>query len=331
MYRRGDLSPIARAYRVVEALRGYRRGRTLQALASQVDASVRTIRRDIAGLNDAGIQIDLVSIDGEPGACLIDRGYATVAVTTRERFTLLAARSMFDVFRGSALHDDVLSVMEKLEQRGDAPSPTSSGDRIAYIPSGGVKSYADKADVIDAFQTGILRGRVVRYTYKDSGRRTQRGRTAPLAMLVYRQGLYVIGASVPIDGAWRDGLRVFAIERFTDAEALRDARFEAPPDFALDDLLHGAFGVHVAGGDPQQVVIEFSEEKADYVRARVWHPRQLLDELPDGRMRFSFSCVNLTPVVSWVLEWGPHARVIAPGELRARVLAELDAARAHYR
>ena len=122
MYRRGDLGQIARAYRVVEALRGFRRGRTLQALAKHVDASVRTVRRDIAGLNEAGIQIDLVPIDGEPGACLVDRGYATVAVTTRERFTLLAARSMFDVFRGSALHEDVLSVMEKLEQRGDSPA-----------------------------------------------------------------------------------------------------------------------------------------------------------------------------------------------------------------
>jgi len=26
----------------------------------------------------------------------------------------------------------------------------------------------------------------------------------------------------------------------------------------------------------------------------------------------SFRCTNLVPVVSWVLEWGPHARVIEP-------------------
>lgn len=329
MYRRGDLGQIARAYRVVEALRGFRRGRTLQALAKHVDASVRTVRRDIAGLNEAGIQIDLVPIDGQPGACLVDRGYATVAVTTRERFTLLAARSMFDVFRGSALHDDVLSVMEKLEQRGDSPRAMPN-DRVAYVPSGGVKSYTDKADVIDAFQTGILRARVVAYTYKDSGRRTLRGQCAPLAMLVYRQGLYVVAAPAPITDDWRKHLRVYAMERFTAADALRSEIFTVPTDFALDELLHGAFGIHVAGGEPQEVVIEFSNKKADYVRARVWHPRQRLVELPGGRLRFTFSCVNLMPVVSWVLEWGPHARVIAPTELREAVIVELEAARAQY-
>ena len=49
-----------------------------------------------------------------------------------------------------------------------------------------------------------------------------------------------------------------------------------------------------------------------------------------GGVRFTFSCANLTPVVSWVLEWGPHARVVAPDELRAQVIGELDRARALY-
>jgi predicted DNA-binding transcriptional regulator YafY len=40
--------------------------------------------------------------------------------------------------------------------------------------------------------------------------------------------------------------------------------------------------------------------------------------------------VSLAPVVSWVLEWGPHARVIEPPELVAEVIRELDAARRGY-
>jgi hypothetical protein len=34
--------------------------------------------------------------------------------------------------------------------------------------------------------------------------------------------------------------------------------------------------------------------------------------------------------VSWVLEWGPHARAIEPPALVAQVIAELDAARRGY-
>jgi hypothetical protein len=39
---------------------------------------------------------------------------------------------------------------------------------------------------------------------------------------------------------------------------------------------------------------------------------------------------HLAPVVSWSLEWGPHARAIAPETLVAQVKAELEQARALY-
>ena len=50
MYRRGDLGQVARALRLLNALRGFRRGRTLTELAAEVDVSVRTVRRDLADL-----------------------------------------------------------------------------------------------------------------------------------------------------------------------------------------------------------------------------------------------------------------------------------------
>jgi proteasome accessory factor B len=321
-------------------LRGFRRGRSLVALAAEVDVSVRTIRRDLADLIDAGLRIEMATVDDKPGARLIDRGFASVPITTRERFTLLAVRSVFDVLRGTPLHDDVESVLEKISQgfdRDDARERAAMRSRIAYVPDGGTKAFADKEDITDALQTGILSQKVVRYTYRDSRGRNQRGFVAPYAMLLYRQGLYVIGArlSDAADGKnttdWRRRLGNFAVERFSDAEHLRERSFDVPADFNLDELLHGAFGIHVSSpGSPQRVVIEFSKERAALVRARVWHPTQELDELPNGRVRFTFSCVHLAPVVSWVLEWGPHARVMEPRDLRDAVIDELDRARAQY-
>jgi predicted DNA-binding transcriptional regulator YafY len=338
-YRRGEVGPIARAFRVLNALRGFRRGRTLTELASEADVSTRTVRRDLAELADAGLRIEFLPVDGQPGACLADRGYANVPITTRERFTLLAVRSVFDVVRGTPLHEDVLSVLDKLDQRSDASGTHASAPMracIAYIPDGGTKAYEDKLDVIDALLDGILQQRVVRYSYRDAGARARRGHLAAYAMLIYRQGLYVVGARLADATAgkntsgWRDQLDVFAVERFVDADRLRE-RFDVPPDFQLDEVLHGAFGIHVRSNDgPQRVVVEFSKEKAALVRARVWHRTQQLTDLPDGGVRFSFSCVNLTPVVSWVLQWGPHARVIEPEQLRAQVVDELDRARARY-
>ena len=78
-------------------------------------------------------------------------------------------------------------------------------------------------------------------------------------------------------------------------------------------------------------MIELSAAKAPLVRARVWHPAQELEELADGRVRLAFPCPSLAPVVSWILEWGPHAKAIEPPELVSEVVRELDAARAAYR
>jgi predicted DNA-binding transcriptional regulator YafY len=339
MYRRGEIGQVARALRVLDAMRGYKHGRWVGEIAAEVGASERTVRRDITELQDAGFDIEITKRENRTIATLAsERNYSPVSITKRERFTLLAVRSVFDVLRGTPLHDDVISVLAKLEQRLSSTERTETAafrERFAYVPDGGTKAYDDKEDIIDALQTGILSRKIVRYAYKDASGRAKRGYLAPFALVLYRHGLYAVGSrgtDAAIDTSdWRKALGVFAVERFTDAEHLRERAFDVPSDFKVDEVLHGAFGIHV--GNPEKiirVVVEFSKEKAALVEARLWHQSQRLDRIGDGRLRLTFDVANLTPVVSWVLEWGPHAKVLEPTELIAAVVAELDRARAHY-
>lgn len=339
MYRRGELGQVARALRVLDGLRGFKRGRHLADLAAEVGASERTVRRDLAELIDAGYDIDRAPIDGRAAARLVERSYSTIPITRRERYTLLAVRSMFDVLRGTPLGDDVDSILHKLEQRmspEERAEHATFGERFAYIPDGGTKAYAGKDDILDALLTGVLSRKVVRFEYVEARGRTQRGHLAPYAMVLYKQGLYVIARRLrrPEDGAAippTSTVGVYAAERFTTAEHLRRFPFTPPADFKLPDVFNGAFGIHV--GDPaavEQVEIEFTKAKATYVRSRLWHPAQRFTELPDGRIGLAFPCSNLTSVVSWVLEWGPHAHALAPPELVQRVAAESRAAANQY-
>ena len=117
MYRRGEIGQVARALRVLDALRGFKRGRIVAELAAEVGASERTARRDIGQLQDAGFDIKLSKRENRSVATLIEQSYSSVPITRRERFTLLAVRSVFDVLRGTPFLDDVQSVMSNLEQR----------------------------------------------------------------------------------------------------------------------------------------------------------------------------------------------------------------------
>ena len=99
----------------------------------------------------------------------------------------------------------------------------------------------------------------------------------------------------------------------------------------IRDVLEGAFGPHLPeAGGPHDVIVEFSAAKAHLVSSREWHPTQRVTELSDGRVRIAFRAPSLAPIISWVLEWGPHARAIAPAALVEEVKSELDGARALY-
>jgi len=337
VYRRTDDGQVARALKILDALRGFKRGRLVSELATEANASERTAKRDIAALQDAGIDIDRAPIDGRAAARLKDRAYSYVVITKRERYTLLAVRRMFDVLKGTPFADDIDSVLHKLEQRmspEERAEHATFGERFAYIPSGGTKPHLGTDDVLDALLSGVLTRKLVRYAYRGARGRAEHGFLAPFAMLLYKQGLYVVGkrlASKTDLGAIESGeVLNFAAERFSDAEWLRDSSFVPPASFKLDDFVDDAFGAHVGKDAPQRVVIEFSKERAAYARGRIWHRTQAIEQQRDGSIRLSFTCKNLVPVVSWVLEWGPHAKVVEPAELVAKVVEELDGARGRY-
>ena len=337
MYRRGDFGQVARAFRVLDQLRGFKQGRWVNDLAEAIGASERTVRRDLTELQDAGVDLEVTKRANRVFAVLTaERSYSPVAITKRERFTLLAVRRVFDVFKRTPFLDDVLSVLQKLEQRmndKDRTELAAFGEQFVYMPDHGTKSHAGKEDIIDAIQTGIINRKLVRYRYGDGHGRARAGYLAPFRLAIYRHGLYAIGArlATPDDDVRTAPLGVFALERFTDAEYLKQHPFEIPEDSRVRDVLEGAFGPHLPDANgPHDVVVEFSAEKAHLVASREWHPTQQIATLPSGRVRLSFRAPSLTPLVSWVLEWGPHARVIAPAALVADVHCELTAALALY-
>ncbi len=233
----------------------------------------------------------------------------------------MAVRRVFDVLQGTPFLEDVRSVFAKLRQRmsdKERAEVESFGERFVDMPDHATKSYAGKEDIIDAIQTGILSSKVVRYRYAGATGRARAGYLAPLAIALYRHGLYAIASrlkepDVPATGA---NVGIFAIERFTEAEHLRAHTFSMPADFKLASVLHGAFGPHLPDADgPHEVLVEFDADKATYVASRTWHASQRIEVMSDGAVRVSLRLPALGTVHSWILEWGAAARALAPTKL----------------
>jgi predicted DNA-binding transcriptional regulator YafY len=324
---------------MLDRLRGRRRGVLIADLASEFEVTERQVRNDLVALEEAGYTPEYGRHENRSTVIMVEASSRAVPLTRRERYTLLAVRSMFDVLRDTPFYEDVASVCEKLMELltpSEREELTTFGERFVYVPDGGVKTYEGKEDVLDALQTGILTRRLVSYLYRGatSGKH-QRGVLAPYAILLYRHGLYVVAHrfhdAESAAHAPTERLGVYAVERFVEAEWLPRTKFELPQGLRLADLFQGAFGVHLGGAKPaQRVVIEFGKDRRGHVAARQWHPTQKTAAMADGGMRLEFEVSDLTEVASWVMSWGPHARVVEPASLVEKVAAELRAAAGHY-
>jgi predicted DNA-binding transcriptional regulator YafY len=83
-------------------------------------------------------------------------------------------------------------------------------------------------------------------------------------------------------------------------------------------------------GDPVRVEVEFDRRIAAYVAEREWHESQRVTERPDGSLFMTLDVCVDPALRSWILSFGPLARVIAPGTRAEEILEELEEARDRY-
>ena len=83
-------------------------------------------------------------------------------------------------------------------------------------------------------------------------------------------------------------------------------------------------------GPAAKVDIEFDARVAPYVRARVWHASQQIKDGAGGNLVLSMNVCHDWALRSWILGWGPFAKVTHPASLAKDVLADLRAASHNY-
>lgn len=332
---KGAHSQAIRLVRILDKLQGHRVGIRLVDLEEEYEISRSQLRRDLMALEESGIRIETEQEHGRYGHTrvrLADTGSAKIDLNLSERYTLIGARHFFKIFTGASLHKDMESILDKVI----ATMPVSTrrhtrslDSKIHFRPQGGTKSYEGKEDIINALLTGVIYERYVKFTYRPrSGRKTE-GTFAPYAVVIHRNGLYVVAQRIQEEGSRRQKPRVFAIERFITATWIRRKNFTIPEGFNIEDHFDGSFGL-ITGKKTYNVVVDLSPTVRADAESRRWHREQVTAALPNGGVRVAFPITSLREVVAWVLEWGSNAVVVEPPELRNRVAEELRMSLSQY-
>jgi predicted DNA-binding transcriptional regulator YafY len=332
----GAYSQAVRLLKLLDDLRARSHGALLSELSREYEVTERQIRRDLAAIEDAGYDLKWCH-DERRSRVGLEGGGAKFTLSLRQRYALLAARRVFDVLGGTPLQEDIETIYKVIASSlppREKENLEQIRDRFVYLPNWGVKSYARRGDVMDGLLTGTLRrwGVSCRYSLPDGF--TFDGLLHPYAMVLYKHGLYVVGASMRPAKSDPPRLepqapKVYAVERFSRAKYDKTDPFEVPADFDPERLFDGVFGIFV-GGESQHVVVDFAADVRYLVEARRWHPTQKLTFRKNGSVRLEMDVSNIAEVVSWLMSWGPLARVRGPDELVRRIATEHRAAARYY-
>ncbi|MBK8690755.1 MAG: WYL domain-containing protein [Deltaproteobacteria bacterium] len=263
----GQYTQAVRLFQLHQLLETNVEGVRIEEIARDLGVTPRSIRRDLKALETAGIELEAVDVAGERRVRVVRAGKATdpVRLTRYQRYSLAAVRRMFDVFTGTPLHDDFSQLFAKLSPPGDEEG--AMADRFHYIPEA-PRNYRKLKDQVYEVYDGILRTLTLQFHY-EGGTTTGLRKVEPYALVLYQNRLYVVGRDVQ-----KDADRTFAIDLMKRVRALPAAPFKRNPEFNVQRLFEGAFGIYGGGAERQHVVVDFDARVAQYIEPREWHPRR---------------------------------------------------------
>jgi predicted DNA-binding transcriptional regulator YafY len=214
----------------------------------------------------------------------------------------------------------LLARLRQLLDVGDHP-PEEVERRIRVLHS---QSRGRNLPLFDVVATGVLKRQRLHVRYRGRGRDevTERD-VSPQRLVYYRENWYLDG--------WchlRDDLRSFAVDAILEASLL-DTRAKAVPEKDLDEVLASGYGIF-SGRATQWATLRFTPERARWVAAEEWHPRQKSRTEADGSYVLEVPFSDPRELVMDVLRHGPHVEVLEPAALRREVTTQLRAALDRY-
>jgi predicted DNA-binding transcriptional regulator YafY len=319
---------VIRQWKVLHALESSRHGATIDALADDLQVTTRTIRRDLAALQEAGFPLfDERDEDGRAhwrleGQAL--KGLET-GFTLAEICALYLSRNMLEAVAGTPFQRDLTLAFTRLEKML-SPRMRQFLDRLPQVlvaKAGPRARGADASpDIVARLLEATLHYRVATMKYNSvSSGRMKDYVIHPYRLAFAQGGLYLL-AYVP---DYKD-VRTFAIDRI--AAVSLDKQTFTPNRAIPDDVFGNSLGVNT--GPASRVDIAFDKRVAPFVRARVWHPSQTLRESDEGGLVLTLDVCHDAALRSWILSWGASARVLSPPSLAAEIRADLTNATAQY-
>lgn len=310
---------LSRAIRVLELIQG--RGRwNATSLAKEVDASERSIYRDLAALELAGVPY---YFDQTEQCYRVRPGYRLpiTNLTTDELLDQTTANAVAQAHAVPLSGAKTATIKLKSASTEENAKLLDEAERLTSVLDLKLADHSQHQQSIKAIQWAMLEQTQLTGQYASPYQdKPVRLHLHPYRVCFAGQSWYLIAR--PNDG---DTPRTYRVPRFQSLRALQRPA-EVPKEFNLNDYFGNAWSVY-RGNETYSVELEFTAEAAPLVLETTWHHTQVIKKkYKDGRTVLGFTVDGLQEIVWWVLGWSGGVKVIQPNELREMLIRELRAA-----
>jgi len=186
-------------------------------------------------------------------------------------------------------------------------------DRAFVVLPRAPKNYREKHKQVETILQGLGGCYRLSVTYEVPGRKAWTRLLEPLTLLVHDNALYLLVRS-PDDKY----VYTLAVDRILEVKKTGQV-FHYPSRQEYDplDYTEGAFGVLTAEhAEPIPVELIFANKPwlKKSLLERHWHKTQSFCELPDGRLRMTFTVRSMAGVWPWIRSYGRLVEVVKPAE-----------------
>ena len=305
-------------------------GITAEALAAALGVSVRTIYRDVAALQVAGVPV--YGVAGHGGGLHLVEGYRSRAASLgADEAAALLVGVIPGVAEQLGLGDAAGRAARKVQrQSGAAPEQAGPHGGVLVDPVGWYRSASDVPH-LGAVATGMRARRVVAITYRRWAEPQQvRRRIAPLGLVLKAGTWYVMARR-------RGEVRTYRIDQIVRATVTAVA-FDPDPGFDLE----AAWAAFVMSFHERQRVVGadvvLSRRGRDWLRAEGDAAlREAIDTALGGHaddrddaLAVTLPYESVARATAELLRLGGEVDVVGPPELRAAIRSSVEDLASNY-
>ncbi|MGL5289851.1 MAG: helix-turn-helix transcriptional regulator [Aeromonas sp.] len=242
-----------------------------------------------------------------------------VWLTESEAFALVMANRLLQEVQPGLQQQGMVQLQARIGEL-IGPQWQREGERLQVASIG--RQFVEPALFLPLVQALFAR-RQLSFLYYPTHHPAKIRQVSPQRLYWYRDNWYLLG--------WcheRLGLRWFSLSRIADPIAQDNAACERDRG-ELDAIFANSYGIF-GGGQVQQAELRFDPSAAPWVKDVQWHRDQIQTLEPSGHIHLTVPYTAQRELARDLLRFSGEVEVLAPPELRQRIVAALAAGLAKY-